>query len=200
MSAVLTVPLVLTACGSDENDQDDAAQSSTTTSATSSTKESPEDTAAESPEGEEPAPAEHPAEAPPAPAAEVPPLPEGPAPVPVSGTAAQADQDAIAHLVHGLSDGNRNLQDYTRYMVGRSCQAYIDRNGGAENLRKRVDSINQAGNINEFVKPPQITSVDNVTVNGDRATASVSATLGNEASTEQMQFQREGGAWKFCPA
>ncbi|HIW95515.1 MAG TPA: hypothetical protein H9867_03390 [Candidatus Corynebacterium gallistercoris] len=202
VAAVLTVPLALAACGSDEGSQDSAASSS----ASSSTKESAtksatskESTPAESPEADAPAP-EDPNSPAAAPAPEVPPLPEGPAPVPVTGSAPEEDQAAIAHLVHGLSDGNKNMQDYARYTLAHSCQAYIERSGGMDKLRQEADALNQAGNIGQYAQPPQITSVDNITVNGDNATASVSTTMNNQASTEQMQFRREGGSWKLCPA
>ena len=132
-----------------------------------------------------------------------------------------ADKQAIEQLVRGQHEID-NVKEYFNYMPQHACQAV--REGQAKEFgqyQQYVDSLpNQSfaeyantmrqqgggnGEVEKFASQlesiPQSTklqSVNDIVVNGDdaSATVSVSNSQGNETST--VRFRRENGNWTFC--
>lgn len=125
------------------------------------------------------------------------------------------DTEAITRLVEGLDDGGNNMQALAYYTLDNSCTAYINSRGGEAQLRSQADGMvdpatGQPLKFSDFEKMAReagvqvpnsmgmakIQKVENVNVTGDRATAFVTS----EQNATEMQFAREGGQWKICPA
>ncbi|WP_459612147.1 hypothetical protein [Corynebacterium urogenitale] len=125
------------------------------------------------------------------------------------------DTEAITRLVEGLDDGGNNMQALAYYTLDNSCTAYINSRGGEAQLRSQADGMVDPAtgkplNFSDFEKMAReagaqvpanmgmakIQKVENVNVTGDRATAFVTS----EQNATEMQFAREGGQWKICPA
>lgn len=132
-----------------------------------------------------------------------------------------ADKQAIEQLVRGQHEID-NVKEYFNYMPQHACQAV--REGQAKEFgqyQQYVDSLpNQSfaeyantmrqqgggnGEVEKFASQlesiPQSTklqSVNDIVVNGDdaSATVSVSNSEGNETST--VRFRRENDNWTFC--
>lgn len=132
-----------------------------------------------------------------------------------------ADKQAIEQLVRGQHEID-NVKEYFNYMPQHACQAV--REGQSKEFgqyQQYVDSLpNQSfaeyantmrqqgggnGEVEKFASQlesiPQSTklqSVNDIVVNGDdaSATVSVSNSEGNETST--VRFRRENGNWTFC--
>lgn len=131
------------------------------------------------------------------------------------------DKQAIEQLVRGQHEID-NVKEYFNYMPQHACQAV--REGQSQEFsqyQQYVDSLpNQSfaeyantmrqqgggnGEVEKFANQlesiPQSTklqSVNDIVVNGDdaSATVSVSNSEGNETST--VRFRRENGNWTFC--
>ena len=132
-----------------------------------------------------------------------------------------SDKQAIEQLVRGQHEID-NVKEYFNYMPQHACQAV--REGQSKEFgqyQQYVDSLpNQSfaeyantmrqqgggnGEVEKFASQlesiPQSTklqSVNDIVVNGDdaSATVSVSNSEGNETST--VRFRRENGNWTFC--
>ena len=132
-----------------------------------------------------------------------------------------ADKQAIEQLVRGQHEID-NVKEYFNYMPQHACQAvregqakefsqyqqYVDSLPN-ESFAEYANSMRQQGGGNGEVEKfasqlesiPQSTklqSVNDIVVNGDdaSATVSVSNSEGNETST--VRFRRENGNWTFC--
>lgn len=196
--------LVLTACG-DEGDSKENKTTSATTSSSRATTASETSEAAAAPSTEEPAP-ESPTPAPQGnntpPAAlneampeltynDVPPI-DGGAP------ATDGDRQAIENLVRGIN-GAKTIRDYIGYVPAHTCQRVINEQGGpaAFDLSRFPDV--PLDDFEEYRKAkPSIDNVDSVQVNGNIASASVTATANGDTNTATQRFERENGEWKFC--
>ena len=203
LAAVMTVPLFLAACGSDEEGSTDASSTSVSSGATQS--ESSSETAASgepsaAPSGSEGQdPAKDPAQGEQSDQTQggspTPANGEGQAPVPAAGgTGSEEDRQAITNLVYGMDDGGDNVGAFLTYTVDHSCTAYKERYGGDETLRQQADEAKNLTFTQVGSPKPTVTGVDNVQVNGDSASADVSS----DTSTENLKFVREGGSWMFC--
>lgn len=211
-AAVLALPLVLSACGSDEETKDAASSSAkTSTSKTDKNKDADKKAADEkkaeegkkkavgkpdgAPEGEEGQPAGEGGQG-----AGIPGMPNVKAPQPVEGgqPAGDADGEQITTMVQGL--GGRDIRGFMNYTVDNACRSYIDANGGEQNMRQSADML---ANSPQFAavngQGPSVDSVDNIQVNGDQASANVTLSYPEaDPVTEVMPFTREGGKWTFC--
>ena len=132
-----------------------------------------------------------------------------------------ADKQAIEQLVRGQHEID-NVKEHFNYMPQHACQAvregqakefsqyqqYVDSLPN-ESFAEYANSMRQQGGGNGEVEKfasqlesiPQSTklqSVNDIVVNGDdaSATVSVSNSEGNETST--VRFRRENGNWTFC--
>lgn len=111
------------------------------------------------------------------------------------------DSQQITELVQGMSK-QRSAYDFLNYSLAHSCRAYINSQGGEKTIRSNNDAIKAMGpEGNKAIPVPAVKSVDNIKVNGDRATATVTASYANKApQTEPMSFARENGKWTLCPS
>lgn len=111
------------------------------------------------------------------------------------------DSQQITALVQGMSK-QRSAYDFLNYSLAHSCRAYINSQGGEKTIRSNNDAIKAMGpEGNKAIPVPAVKSVDNIKVNGDRATATVTASYANKApQTEPMSFARENGKWTLCPS
>ena len=142
---------------------------------------------------------------------------------PIEGgqNANDADKQAIEQLVRGQHEID-NVKEYFNYMPQHACQAV--REGQAKEFgqyQQYVDSLpNQSfgeyantmrqqgggnGEIEKFASQlesiPQSTklqSVNDVVVNGDDASATVSVSNSEGTETSTVRFRRENGNWTFC--
>ncbi|MEL4162930.1 hypothetical protein [Corynebacterium bovis] len=127
------------------------------------------------------------------------PVPGAPAGTPAGGTSGE-DATAIANLVNGLGV-DRPASEYTRYVWQHTCSKDNDASGGADALREQSEAFVGRGQWGDLVGPdvlPRIRAVNDVSVDGDRATAQVSATTNGQDQDQRMTFAREGGQWTFC--
>lgn len=204
-AALCVLPFALTACGSDGDSGDSSASSSassSTTTAGSSTQKSETDKTASSND-----PSKDPA-SPDADGAQGQPgqndqaqggANQGQPPVPMSGSAPQKDKEEITNLVLTLGQGSKNAAEFNNQLIDNSCKAYIDSKGGEEAARQSANAVQDAGSFNDIARVPKFTSVDDITVNGDQATAVVHAEQGGQSFSQKMNFTREDGRWKMCP-
>ncbi len=220
VAAVMTLPLALVACGSDEEQQaasttksTAATTSATTEAAPSSESATNEPTTESAPAAEESAPAAAPSEE----AAPVDPAEAQAAqdaldqlanngvvepmnqPIPNGQAASAEDEAALRSLVNGLN--GQDIRGYMIYTIDNACQSYIDQNGGRDLVVQRAEAF---AALPEFDmvgrRGPNIDSIDEVSVNGDRATVRIAASYpGAAAATEYMAFKREGDRWTICP-
>ncbi|MCZ9306267.1 hypothetical protein L8V01_02035 [Corynebacterium sp. c8Ua_181] len=142
---------------------------------------------------------------------------------PIEGgqNANDADKQAIEQLVRGQHEID-NVKEYFNYMPQHACQAVRDEQSKEfSQYQQYVDSLpNQSfgeyantmrqqgggnGEIEKFASQlesiPQSTklqSVNDVVVNGDDASATVSVSNSEGTETSTVRFRRENGNWTFC--
>lgn len=210
LAGVVATTLGLAACGSDDADGDSAATSTTagsSSAAATSEKTSTEasetsETAAssEAPDpgaSAEPAPEDRPEGEPPAPAPADPPTAAG-------APANQDDAAEITALVRGFGE-DKLYRDYYRYTIDKTCNADLDQMGGRENLQQ--DNSGELGDkmASEVMGEmygglPQIHGVNDIRVDGDRASANIDATENGNRKTTPKNYVREDGQWRTCIA
>jgi hypothetical protein len=210
LAGVVATTLGLVACGSDDADGDSAATSTTSgsssatatsasesaTSEASATSDAPDPSASA-----EPAPDDRPEGEPLADAPEPPPADAPPA----AGAAANQDDAAeITALVRGFGE-DKLYRDYYRYTIDKTCNADLDQMGGRENLQQ--DNSGELGDkmASEVMSDmygglPQIHGVNDIRVDGDRATANIDATENGNRKTTPKNYVREDGQWRTCIA
>lgn len=196
--------LVLTACGDEGDSKENKTTSATTSSSVattaSETSEAPAAPSTEEPAPESPAPAPQGNNVPPAAINEA--MPEltynDVPPIDGGAPATDADRQAIENLVRGIN-GARTIRDYIGYVPAHTCQRVINEQGGpaAFDLSQFPDV--PLDDFEEYRKAkPSIDNVDSVQVNGNIASASVTATANGDTNTATQRFERENGEWKFC--
>ena len=142
---------------------------------------------------------------------------------PIEGgqNANDADKQAIEQLVRGQHEID-NVKEYFNYMPQHACQAVRDEQSQEfSQYQQYVDSLpnqsfaeyantmRQQGGGNSEVEKfasqlesiPQSTklqSVNDVVVNGDDASATVSVSNSEGTETSTVRFRRENGNWTFC--
>ena len=142
---------------------------------------------------------------------------------PIEGgqNANDADKQAIEQLVRGQHEID-NVKEYFNYMPQHACQAVRDEQSQEfSQYQQYVDSLpnqsfaeyantmRQQGGGNAEVEKfasqlesiPQSTklqSVNDVVVNGDDASATVSVSNSEGTETSTVRFRRENGNWTFC--
>lgn len=173
VAVLCTLPLALTACGSD--DASDGEESNQATQANQEDQANQESAAADEP-GEQ--------------------APEGPV---YDSAASDEDKQQIVDLLHGLSNGTRPMDEYLHWTIDNTCRADIDEQGGEEAARQQANDSAGRGNFDE--QPggaPNITDIQDVMAEGDNAHAMVSIAEGERTDTNRMYFKREDAQWKFC--
>lgn len=198
--------LVLGACGkSEETDSADKTvkteKTTSSTTTTSSAKASAQATTSSAPSSAAAAASTSAEEAPkPEAAKEEQPAPqaEAPAPAPADPQAAAA----IDGLVRGIYN-TATMGDFLAYIPNNTCNAVIQQGiaeGGPDvwAVPQEAYGIPLADMPGYRENPPRVDAVDNVRVNGERATATVTATADGRTTTEEQHFLFEDGRWKFC--
>jgi hypothetical protein len=193
---VLAGALVLTACGSDDGD-DEETTTSVSTSATTAAPESA-DPSADPEASENPGDSEAGAEGEGAPDPEAPadPAAEGEGGAPASGD----DQTQISDIARGMS-GDKLMSDNYQYMLDNYCSAFIDQQGGREAIQTTIDGLRGDNDqlLSETDSVVDVTDVRDVRVDGDTATAFIVGTVGGQDASSTQNYLREDGAWKICP-
>ena len=212
----LIAPLAfVAACGSGDGDAENAsalpstvtsttsATSATSATETSETTEPTEitettESAESAEETPEPAPA---AAAAPAPQAEDPLLGElyqEPDPVQGGANASDADRAEIDGLVRGMYQVD-TFHQFLRYIPENTCNELVAAQGGATAMDLAGVPDQPLNQWDYYVAAePHITSVEDVRVEGDRASAVVTAVSAGQAETRTQRYLREDGRWKFC--
>lgn len=201
LAAMMVSALGLAACGSDsDGDEETTSASATTGHTTTSTTQSEESetpSASESaPETEPETPEDQDPEQYPEAQREDEPEQRG-APAASEGDAAQ-----IRAVSEGLA-GDRPYADYMQYVYDNTCTADIDRLGGRDSYREQIGEARKENEMWSEVAGgqgniPNVHGVNDIQVQGDRATANVDRTLGGNRNTELVTYVREDGAWKTC--
>lgn len=210
---VLVAPLTLVACGSDADSttESTSASSSTitstkaiesTTAEESSTTEPTE--ATETTESSEPEVApettEEVADAPQVdvPLAEGSPTYDEAAPIESGSPASEADRAEIEALIQGIYQST-TIHEFISYVPQNSCRAVFEANGGEASLDLTGIADMPLNEYPAFVEAqPHVESIEDVQVNGDQASAVVTAVSSGQAETRTQRFLREDGQWTFC--
>ena len=142
---------------------------------------------------------------------------------PIEGgqNANDADKQAIEQLVRGQHEID-NVKEYFNYMPQHACQAVRDEQSQEfgqyqqyvdslpnQSFAEYANTMRQQGGGNTEVEKfasqlesiPQSTklqSVNDVVVNGDDASATVSVSNSEGTETSTVRFRRENGNWTFC--
>ena len=110
---------------------------------------------------------------------------------PTSEAPAPASEPAVPPEVTGT------LRQFMATTVNNTCARLIEEGGGAPDLNEVPDLPLES--IPDYQKAkPTVDSVEDVRVNGESASASVTHTSNGKTETGVMRFQRENGAWKMC--
>lgn len=131
------------------------------------------------------------------------------------------DKQAIEQLVRGQYEID-NVKEYFNYMPQHACQAVRDEQSQEfaqyqryvdslpnESFAEYANTMRQQGGGNAEVEKfasqlesiPQSTklqSVNDIVVNGDDASATVSVSNSEGTETSTVRFRRENGNWTFC--
>ena len=131
------------------------------------------------------------------------------------------DKQAIEQLVRGQHEID-NVKEYFNYMPQHACQAVRDEQSQEfGQYQQYVDSLpNQsfaeyantmrqqgggnpevekfAGQLESIPQSTKLQSVNDVVVNGDDASATVSVSNSEGTETSTVRFRRENGNWTFC--
>ncbi|MGP9725057.1 hypothetical protein ACT3SZ_13685 [Corynebacterium sp. AOP40-9SA-29] len=216
VAVTLATTLGLSACGSD----DDADEASTSTSSASSTAsssssatsaaassenpEGSEDAGAEDAEGAEDADAENPDGAEPAPEDNQDGVDaQGGDNSAAGAPAGQDDAAQITALERGFAE-DRTYSEYLRYTYEHTCNADLEQTvGGREAAMEDADANGELGQkrVSEVMASlPIIHGVNDIRVNGDRATANLDQTMNGNRQTLPKNYVREDGQWRTCIA
>ncbi|WP_291478600.1 hypothetical protein [Corynebacterium sp.] len=211
LAGVVATTLGLAACGSDDADGDSAtsttasssaaATSEKTSTGASESSEASESAAPDADESAEPAPDERPegdgegdrpADAP----------PPAPANAPAGNAANGDDAAQITALEKGFGE-DRSYSDYLRYTYEHTCNADLDQAGGRDALMQDAGAngdLAQKPTSEVMGTLPVIHGVNDIRVNGDRATANLDQTMNGNRQTLPKNYVRENGQWRTCIA
>ncbi|MDY3127633.1 MAG: hypothetical protein SOW59_05820 [Corynebacterium sp.] len=210
IALALVAPLVLTACGSKEKDSTttsattvtstSAVETATTTAVTTSVEPSASDAAAtagneaDANNGEANAAGAAGAGA----AAEGNPLPTTElAPVADGQPADAATKDAISGLVNGIYTVN-DTRSFLRYIPEHTCSEVLAQNPDINQVDYNTVPAMPMTEMNGNWAAAGVQSIEDLAVNGDRASATVTINTGETVDTSVMRFRNEGGRWLFC--
>lgn len=206
VAIALTVPLAfVAACGSGESADDTASSTPSTVTSTSSvassatTSSSEQETSTEE-VTEEPAPEpeQEPAEEP----APVDPLLDEtyvePEPVQGGHAAADGERAEIEQLVRGIYEVE-TFHQLLRYVPENTCQEVLVAQGGEQAMDLGNLPDQPLSQMPEYANAqPHVESITDVRVEGDRASAVVTAVSAGQTETRTQRYLHEDGRWKFC--
>jgi len=207
----LAAPLALVACGSDDGaDETTSSAPSTVTSTrtsettttetseeeTTSSSAAPSETSAEPTEGDTEDPQAAPQINDPFAAGQL--AYEEATPVEGGGPASEADRAEIEGLVGGIYQ-SQTFHQFLRYVPENACSAVIEANGGPAALDLGDIPDMPLSQLPGYAESnAHIQSIDDVRVEGDQASAVVTAVSNGQAETQTQRFLKEDGRWKFC--
>lgn len=218
----LVTPFALVACGSDESEETAAPSTSavtstveatssketssveTTTSKAKETSEEAEPTTPttqtpaetqepESGQGTDPAAAAGAADA----AAGNPLAAEELQPVQGGQPADEATRGAISKLVNGWYEVG-DMRSYMRYIPEHTCAQVLEQNPDVHNVDYSVFPQIPMNQVSDNWNAAGVQSIDDLAVNGDTASATVTVNTGEGVDTSVMRFKNESGNWLFC--
>lgn len=218
----LVTPFALVACGSDESEEAAAPSTSavtstveatssketssveTTTSKAKETSEEAEPTTPttqtpaetqepESGQGTDPAAAAGAADA----AAGNPLAAEELQPVQGGQPADEATRGAISKLVNGWYEVG-DMRSYMRYIPEHTCTQVLEQNPDVHNVDYSVFPQIPMNQVSDNWNAAGVQSIDDLAVNGDTASATVTVNTGEGVDTSVMRFKNESGNWLFC--
>lgn len=218
----LVTPFALVACGSDESEETAAPSTSavtstveatssketssveTTTSKAKETSEEAEPTMPttqtpaetqepESGQGTDPAAAAGAADA----AAGNPLAAEELQPVQGGQPADEATRGAISKLVNGWYEVG-DMRSYMRYIPEHTCTQVLEQNPDVHNVDYSVFPQIPMNQVSDNWNAAGVQSIDDLAVNGDTASATVTVNTGEGVDTSVMRFKNESGNWLFC--
>lgn len=205
----LAAPLALVACGSDDGADETTSSApstvtSTRTSETTTTETSEEETTSEAPSETSAEPTEGDTEDPQAAPQINDPFAAGQlayeeaTPVEGGGPASEADRAEIEGLVGGIYQ-SQTFHQFLRYVPENACSAVIEANGGPAALDLGDIPDMPLSQLPGYAEAnAHIQSIDDVRVEGDQASAVVTAVSNGQAETQTQRFLKEDGRWKFC--
>lgn len=205
----LAAPLALVACGSDDGADETTSSApstvtSTRTSETTTTETSEEETTSEAPSETSAEPTEGDTEDPQAAPQINDPFAAGQlayeeaTPVEGGGPASEADRAEIEGLVGGIYQ-SQTFHQFLRYVPENACSAVIEANGGPAALDLGDIPDMPLSQLPGYAESnAHIQSIDDVRVEGDQASAVVTAVSNGQAETQTQRFLKEDGRWKFC--
>ncbi|NME88254.1 hypothetical protein HF853_00865 [Corynebacterium stationis] len=213
----LVTPFALVACGSDESEETAAPSTSavtstveatssketssveTTTSKAKETSEEAEPTTQTPAETQEPEsgqgtdPAAGAADA----AAGNPLAAEELQPVQGGQPADEATRGAISKLVNGWYEVG-DMRSYMRYIPEHTCAQVLEQNPDVHNVDYSVFPQIPMNQVSDNWNAAGVQSIDDLAVNGDTASATVTVNTGEGVDTSVMRFKNESGNWLFC--
>ncbi|RSZ62106.1 hypothetical protein EAH68_10345 [Corynebacterium hylobatis] len=119
---------------------------------------------------------------------------------PVQGglAASESDRAEIEGLVHGIYEMD-TFHQFLRYIPENTCHEVVAAQGGAASMDLAGIPDQPLAEWDYYVSAqPHIASVTDVQVEGDRASAVVTAVSAGQSETRTQRYQREDGRWKFC--
>ncbi|WP_145943229.1 hypothetical protein [Corynebacterium glyciniphilum] len=215
LAGVVAATLGLAACGSDDADGDAAGSTTTSSSSAASSSANESTEASEAPEASESAEPDPSESAEPAPddqpegdRGEGEPPADAPAPEPANapaGNAANGDDAAqITAVARGLGE-DKPWGEYQRMVVDTSCRANLDQVGGRDAIlqdlgRQSENTMASKVMADQGTTLPVVHGVNDIRVEGDRATANIDAEIAGQRQTTPAVYVREDGQWKTCNA
>ena len=121
-------------------------------------------------------------------------------PEPVQGgtAASEADRAEIDGLVRGIYEVD-TFHQFLRYIPENTCNEVVAAQGGAAAMDLAGIPDQPLAEWDYYATAqPHIASVDDVRVEGDRASAVVTAVSAGQSETRTQRYLREDGRWKFC--
>ena len=116
---------------------------------------------------------------------------------PVQGQpASDADAAAITSLVTNINN-ETTLRGYIAYVPNHTCSRVIEANGGQAALDFSVIPDAPLSTIPEAADS-HVDGVSDIVINGNTASATVTATSNGQTTTGTQRFLNEGGNWLFC--
>ncbi|MDO5513047.1 hypothetical protein, partial [Corynebacterium sp.] len=177
-----TVTSTSSAAPTTSEEETSTSEETTATTETTETTEAPEPSPEAAPEPVDPLPEEH----------------EEPAPLIGGQDANDAQRGEIEQLVRGIYEVD-TFHQWLRYVPDNTCNELLSVQGGAQGMDlggipdSRLADMPQYVNANAHIR-----SITDVKVEGNRASAVVTAVSEGNAETRTQRYLYEDGRWKFC--
>jgi len=118
---------------------------------------------------------------------------------PVEG--GQAADEATSGQISALVNGWYEVPDmraYMRYIPDNTCSQVLAENPDVNNVDYNMFPQIPMSQVSTNWNAAGVQSIDDLTVNGNDASATVTVNTGEGVDTSVMRFKNEGGSWLFC--